>query len=82
VKAGPYSVKLWFRVGEELVAGGFSARDAGVFYGVNEVGGVKVVSTVQLYVDLFNHPARGEEASEMVLKALEKQWISGKDRRD
>lgn len=48
--------------------------DSGVFYGVNDVGGVKVVSTVQLYVDLFNYPARGEEASDMVLKALEKQW--------
>ena len=50
--------------------------DAGVFYGVNEVGEVKVVSTVQLYVDLFNYPARGEEASEMVLKTLEKHWGS------
>jgi hypothetical protein len=49
--------------------------DAGVFYGVNKVDGVKVVSMVQLYADLFNYPARGEEASEMVLKALEKQWM-------
>jgi len=48
--------------------------DAGVFYGVNKVKGVKVVSMVQLYVDLTNYPARGEEASEMVLKALQKQW--------
>lgn len=53
--------------------------DAGVFYGVNEVDRVKVVSTVQLYIDLFNYPARGQEASEMVLKALKKQWGPQKD---
>ena len=49
--------------------------DEGVFYGVSRVGGVNVVSKVQLYVDLFNYPARGEEAAEVVLRALEKQWL-------
>lgn len=34
--------------------------DKGVFYGVTQVGGVRVVSKVQLYIDLFNYPARGE----------------------
>jgi len=49
--------------------------DAGVLYGVREIHGLKVVSTVQLYVDLFNYPARGEEASEILLKGpLTKQW--------
>jgi len=52
--------------------------DEGVFYGVSQVGGVNVVSKVQLYVDLFNYPARGEEAAEIVLRALEKQWAPQK----
>jgi len=52
--------------------------DEGVFYGVSQVGGVNVVSKVQLYVDLFNYPARGEEAAEMMLRALEKQWAPQK----
>jgi hypothetical protein len=52
--------------------------DDGVFYGVSQVGGVNVVSKVQLYIDLFNYPARGEEAAEIVLKTLEKEWGSQK----
>ena len=48
--------------------------DEGVFYGVNQVGGVNVVSKVQVYIDLFNYPAQGEEAAEIVLRALEKEW--------
>jgi len=38
--------------------------DEGVFYGVREVHGVYVVSNIQLYVDLYNYPARGREAAE------------------
>ena len=48
--------------------------DEGVFYGVSQVAGVNVVSKVQLYVVLFNYPARGEEAAEMILRVLEKEW--------
>ena len=44
--------------------------DEGVFYGVSQVAGVTVVSKVQLYVDLFNYPARGKEAAEIILRAL------------
>ena len=50
------------------------AKSKGVFYGAKEVNGVKVVSDVQLYVDLLNYPARGEEAAGEVLKAIEKRW--------
>lgn len=50
------------------------AGDAGVFYGSREVNGVRVVSDIQLYVDLLNYPARGEEAAQAVLKMIEKQW--------
>ena len=49
--------------------------DEGVFYAADKIKGVNVVSKVQLYVDLFNYPARGEEASEVVLQVLKKQWI-------
>lgn len=49
--------------------------DEGIFYGVSQVDGVNVVSKVQLFVDLFNYPARGEEAAEVMLRSLEKQWL-------
>lgn len=48
--------------------------DEGVFYRVNEVKGLNVVSDVQLYVDLFNYPARGEEAAGVILRNLNKHW--------
>jgi len=48
--------------------------DEGVFYGASRVNGLNVVSKVQLYVDLFNYPARGEEAAEAILRELNKQW--------
>lgn len=48
--------------------------DEGVFYGTHEVRGVKVVSNVQLYVDLYNFPARGEEASSALLELILREW--------
>jgi hypothetical protein len=53
--------------------------DEGVFYGATKIGGVSVVSKVQLYVDLFNYPARGEEAAETLLRTLEEEWGSRKN---
>lgn len=50
------------------------AEGSKVFYGSREVDGVRVVSDVQLYVDLLNYPARGEEAAQAVLKIIEKKW--------
>lgn len=52
--------------------------DEGVFYGVTEVSGINVVNRVQLHIDLFNYPARGEEAAEIVLKTLKKEWAAQK----
>ena len=49
-------------------------NDDGVFYGAHEVKGVNVVSNVQLYVDLYNFPARGEEAASQLLEVLLKEW--------
>ncbi|TLN18268.1 hypothetical protein FDZ71_05885 [bacterium] len=48
--------------------------DEGVFYGRQEVKGVKVVSKVQLYVDLYNYPARGEEAASRLLDMILREW--------
>jgi hypothetical protein len=42
--------------------------DEGVFYKVQQVRGINVVSNVQLYVDLYNYPARGREAAEHLRK--------------
>jgi uncharacterized protein YccT (UPF0319 family) len=48
--------------------------DEGVFYQVQRIEGVQIVSNIQLYVDLYNYPARGEEASLAVLALVEKAW--------
>ena len=49
--------------------------DEGVFYGLQTVEEAKVVSDVQLYLDLKSYKTRGEEAAEFLLKnRLEKTW--------
>ena len=48
--------------------------DEGVFYNSQFVNRVKVVSAVQLYVDLFNYPGRGEEAAQKVLERITREW--------
>jgi len=48
--------------------------DKEVFYGSRLIQGVKVVSNVQLFVDLFNYPARGEEAAQHLYTIIEKKW--------
>jgi hypothetical protein len=53
--------------------------DEGVFYGTREVKGVKIVSNVQLYVDLYNFPARGEEAASQLLEVLLREWQQKKE---
>ena len=40
--------------------------DEGVFWGLQKINGAKVVSNIQLYVDLFNYPARGKEQAEFL----------------
>ena len=44
--------------------------DEGVFYNIQRVREIFVVSNVQLYVDLYNYPARGREAAEYLRKKL------------
>lgn len=48
--------------------------DMGVFYKTQTITDVIVVSNIQLYVDLFNYPARGEEAALHVLEHIQKIW--------
>jgi hypothetical protein len=49
-------------------------KDSGVFYGAKVFDSVKIVSNVQLYVDLVNYPARGEEASVELLRLIQEDW--------
>ena len=51
----------------------------GVFYGTRVVRGVKVVSNVQLYVDLYNIPARGGKAASQILEVILKEWQEEKE---
>ena len=46
----------------------FEPYDEGVFMDLREIRGVKVVSDIQLYVDLFTYPARGQEQAEKILE--------------
>lgn len=49
--------------------------DEGVFYGIQEVGGAKVVSDVQLYLDLKSYKGRGEEAADFLYeRRIKPRW--------
>ena len=49
--------------------------DEGVFYGLQIVEGVKVVSDVQLYLDLKAYKARGEEAADFLYeRRIKPRW--------
>lgn len=51
----------------------------GIFYGTQEIGGIRVVSDIQLYADLYNYPARGREAADELWKKIEKRWDKSRD---
>ena len=40
--------------------------DEGVFTGLQDINGLSVVSNIQLYVDLYNYPARGRQQAEFL----------------
>lgn len=49
--------------------------DDGVFYGAQEVEGIRVASPVQVYLDLKGFRGRGEEAAEKLLnEVIRPQW--------
>ncbi len=47
-----------------------------VFYGARTIRGYKVVSDLQLYLDLYNFKPRGREHAEYLKKALEEKGMS------
>jgi hypothetical protein len=53
------------------------SKSNGVFYGLRAINGINVVSNIQLYIDLLNYPARGEEAAGEVYKKIEAGWKQG-----
>ena len=49
--------------------------DEGVFYGLQIVNGVNVVSDIQLYLDLKGYKGRGEEAAQAIFeKRIKPKW--------
>jgi hypothetical protein len=49
--------------------------DEGVFYGCQKINGEKIVSDVQLYLDLKSYKERGEEAADFILnERLRNKW--------
>jgi len=49
--------------------------DEGVFYGAEDVDGVKLVNPIQTYLDLKQSRGRGEEAAEILYnEVIQKQW--------
>lgn len=48
--------------------------DEGVFYGTRTIENIKVVSNVQLFVDLWNFSSRGEDAAKSIYEVIEKDW--------
>jgi len=49
--------------------------DEGIFYNLQNVNDVNVVSDIQLYLDLKSYKERGEEAAELILeKRLKEKW--------
>lgn len=51
--------------------------DDGVFYGKRSVGNLYIVSDIQLYIDLYNYPSRGEEAALKVFNKIIEGWHEG-----
>jgi hypothetical protein len=47
-----------------------SPYDLGILYGLQEAQGYKVVSTVQLYVDLYSYGGRGREQAEFLREKM------------
>ena len=46
----------------------FEPYDEGIFMNLRKIRDVNVVSDIQLYVDLFTYPARGQEQAEKLLE--------------
>lgn len=51
--------------------------DEGVFYGAQEIDGIRIASPLQIYLDLKGLKGRGEEAAEVLLRDVIKPKWSG-----
>ena len=52
-----------------------SPYDEGVFYGAADINGIRIVSSVQAYLDLIGFRGRGEEAATFLLEqVIQRQW--------
>jgi len=50
--------------------------DEGVFYGSQVIGDDRIVSPIQIYLDLMSIPGRGEEAGEAIMEqVIKKIWL-------
>ncbi len=49
--------------------------DDGIFYGLREVAGIRIVSDLQLYLDLKSYGGRGAEAAQVIFdQRIKKSW--------
>ena len=49
--------------------------DEGVFYGLQDINGINVVSDIQLYLDLKSYKGRGEEAAQAIFEQrIKTRW--------
>lgn len=53
--------------------------DEGIFYGTQVIDGIRIVSPLQIYLDLKGFKGRGEEAAEVLLKDVIKPKWSGEN---
>jgi hypothetical protein len=54
--------------------------DEGVFYGTQVIDNIRIVSSLQIYLDLKGYKGRGEEAAEVLLRdVIKPRWSSGKE---
>jgi len=52
-----------------------SPYDEGVFYGAADINGIRIVSSVQAYLDLIGYRGRGEEAATFLLEqVIQHRW--------
>jgi len=53
--------------------------DEGVFYGTQSVDDIRIVSPLQIYLDLKGYKGRGEEAADVLLRdVIKPKWSKGK----
>ncbi|MDP3186822.1 MAG: type IV toxin-antitoxin system AbiEi family antitoxin, partial [Anaerolineales bacterium] len=48
--------------------------DEGVFFDSREMGGMQLVTPVQIYLDLQNYRSRGQEAAQAIRKVIDQSW--------